>query len=144
SGGELHSFVVPAYGRSAHLRDCLASLRAQTRQSPIVVTSSTPYEGLEALVDEFNARLVLHSPNGGIGRDWNFALSQAGTRWATIAHQDDVYLPTFAARTLALIEKHAAARLAMTGYAELLGERTRAATPMLLIKRALLELGFIG
>ena len=142
----LHAFVVPAYGRSPHLRDCLASLRAQTVSSPIVIATSTPWDGLEAVAAEFDARLAVHSPNAGIGRDWNFALEQASTPWVTIAHQDDLYLPGFVERTLAVAARHEDAILVATGYAELLesdGVR-RDQSPMLAVKRLLMELGFLG
>ena len=151
--GATHCFVVPAYGDSPHLRACLDSLRAQTRRSPIVLCSSTPHAGLQALADEYGARLVLHSPNAGIGHDWNAALEQVlpqtGTEWATLAHQDDVYLPEFTRQTLAAAERHPQAVMVMTGYGELIGsgasgDRTRLLSPMLLVKRVLLELGFLG
>lgn len=139
-----HSFVVPAYGRSVHLRDCLQSLRAQTVASPIVIATSTPYEGMEALAAEFDARLCVHGPNGGIGRDWNFAVSQAQTDLVTIAHQDDIYLPRFAERSIAAARSVPDVSLVATGYGELVGARERFNTPMLLIKRVLLELAFLG
>lgn len=139
-----HTFVVPAYGRSPHLRDCLFSLQAQTRPSLVVVATPTPYEGLDALVAEYGAKLVVNPSGGGIGRDWNFALGQARTPWVTVAHQDDVYLPGFVATTMALADATPDATLVMTGYAELLGERERSNAPMLWIKRLLLELGFLG
>lgn len=139
-----HAFVVPAYGQSPHLRDCLDSLNRQTCRSPIIISTSTPYPGLDALAHEYGARLATHSPNAGIGRDWNFALSQAQAEWATIAHQDDVYLPTFAEETLAAAARHPDALMVMTGYGELVGEGTRSLTTMLGIKRLLLELGFWG
>lgn len=139
-----HTFVVPAYGRSPHLRECLESLRAQTLRSTIVISTSTPYAGLDALASEFGARLAMHTPNAGIGRDWNFAVAQADTPWVTIAHQDDIYLPRFAEATIGRAQSHADATLVLTGYGELLGDRKRTMTPPLLIKRALLELGFLG
>lgn len=91
-------------------------------------------------------QLTVHSPNAGIGRDWNFALAQVTTPWVTIAHQDDVYLPMFTERTLALAVRHDEAVLIATGYAELLGSegRRRNASPMLAIKRLLMEVGFLG
>lgn len=139
-----HTFVVPAYGRSPHLRDCLASLQAQTRRSSVVVTTSTPYEGLHDLVAGYGAALVVNPRGGGIGRDWNFALAQARTPWVTVAHQDDLYLPGFVQSTMALAETTPSATLILTGYAELAGEQVRAHTSMLWIKRLLLELGFLG
>ena len=139
-----HAFVIPAYGNSPHLRECLQSLQAQTRPSPIVVCTSTPYDGLESLVAAFGAKLVVHSPNAGIGHDWNMALENAGTEWVTLAHQDDVYLPRFAEDTLAVIERHPDARLVMTGYGELAAGRVRVLTPMLVVKRVLQEMAFLG
>lgn len=139
-----HTFVVPAYGQSPHLRDCLASLRGQTWPSPIVVSTSTPFAGLEALATEYGASLAIHPANVSIGNDWNHALSKVQTEWATIAHQDDIYLPTFAEKTLAVVAQHPHARLVLTGYGELIDERVRTQTAMLWIKRLLLELGFLG
>jgi glycosyltransferase involved in cell wall biosynthesis len=144
NGQHGHTFVVPAYGRSTHLRDCLASLAAQTRPSPVVVATSTPYEELEALVQSFGARMAVHTPSAGIGRDWNFALSQADTPWVTVAHQDDVYLPTFVETTQALAAAIPDATLLLTGYAELLDAKVRSASTMLWIKGLLLEFGFLG
>ena len=142
----MHAFVVPTYGYSPHLRDCLASLRAQTVPSEIVIATSTPWDGLEVVAAEFDARLAVHSPNAGIGRDWNFALEQASKPWVTIAHQDDLYLPVFVERTLAAAARHENAILVTTGYAELREPdgRCRSLSPMLAIKRLLMEFGFLG
>jgi len=139
-----HTFVVPAYGHSAHLRECLVSLRAQILPSRIVIATSTPFDGLEALAAEYDAGLAVHAPNVGIGRDWNFALAQAQTPWVTVAHQDDLYLPRFTERTLTLAASRPDVRLVMTDYGELVDGRQRTTTPMLMIKRLLLELGFLG
>jgi glycosyltransferase involved in cell wall biosynthesis len=140
----LHTFVVPAYGRSAHLRECLSSLRGQSAASNIVIATSTPYDGLEEVATEYGARLATHSPNAGIGHDWNFALAQADTPWVTLAHQDDLYLPKFLERTLEAVQAHPRAALVFTGYRELEGGTRRASSAMLAIKRVLLELGFLG
>lgn len=139
-----HSFVVPAYGDSPHLRACLDSLRAQTRPSSLVLSTSTPHVAVTALASEYGARLAVHYPSKGIGDDWNAALAQARTQWVTLAHQDDVYLPDFTERTLAAATGNRDALMVITGYGELLGTRPRLLSPMLAIKRALLELGFLG
>jgi glycosyltransferase involved in cell wall biosynthesis len=139
-----HTFVVPAYGHSPHLRDCLASLRSQTVPSRIVIATSTPFDGLEALAGEFGAGLASHAPNAGIGRDWNFALEQAQTPWVTLAHQDDLYLPEFTQRTMAITSSRPDIVLVLTDYGEWFDGRLRNTTPMLMIKRLLLELGFLG
>lgn len=140
----VHTFVVPAYGRSPFLRDCLQSLRAQTVASRLVVATSTPFDGIEALAAEYGATLAVHSPNAGIGKDWNFALAQAKTAWVTLAHQDDVYLPQFAARSLARAQRDLRTALVVTGYREMAAGDPRPPSPMLAVKRLLLELGFLG
>lgn len=142
-----HSFVVPAFGVSPHLEQCLDSLRSQTRSgSEVVVSTSTPSEALERMAAREGVRYHVHRRGGGIGRDWNAALDSASGDWVTIAHQDDVYLEDFVSATLDLVERHQDASLVMTGYAELLGDsdRVRDRTTMLRIKSLLLELGFLG
>lgn len=139
-----HTFVVPAFGCSPHLRECLASLYAQTHPSPIVIATSKPFEGLASLAEEHGAKLVMHTPNVGIGHDWNFALAQAQTPWVTIAHQDDVYLPDFTDKTMAFVTEKPNTILVMTDYGEWHDGRRRTTTAMLMIKRLLLELGFLG
>lgn len=96
SGAPRHCFVVAAYGRSPHLEACLESLQRQDLPSPVTVSTSTPFEGMEALVGAFGAELLVHSPNRGIGADWNHALRSAAGNLVTIVHQDDLYAPGFA------------------------------------------------
>ncbi|WP_157981390.1 glycosyltransferase family 2 protein [Cognatilysobacter tabacisoli] len=95
-----HSFVVPTYGRSPHLEACLASLAAQRVRSEVVVCTSTPFPELPSLCETFRARLVVHGPNAGIGRDWNAALAASESALVTIAHQDDLYGSGFVEETL--------------------------------------------
>ncbi|HEY4560966.1 MAG TPA: glycosyltransferase family 2 protein [Lysobacter sp.] len=95
-----HAFVVPAYGESPYLRDCLRSLAAQERPSDIVVATSTPFDGIAPLCDEVGARLVVHGPNRGIGPDWNAALAATQAPLVTVAHQDDLYHPRFSTAVL--------------------------------------------
>lgn len=140
----LHCFVVPAYGESPHLRQCLKSLRGQQLGSPIVVASSTATDNVARICGQLDVPLVRHSPNRGIAHDWNVALDSVDAEWVTIAHQDDVYLPSFTARTLEAIRRQTDAVLVFTGYRELLGGRVRGVTPPLRIKQGLIELALLG
>lgn len=97
-----HCFVVAAYGRSPHLKACLTSLSKQKSCSPVTISTSTPFEGMEALARDFGAKLSIHGPNRGIGADWNQALSVADADLVTIAHQDDLYEPAFAGEVTAV------------------------------------------
>lgn len=140
-----HSFVVPAYGLSPYLADCLASLKAQTlATSEIVVSTCTPSPELEALADSYGVRLAVHRGPGGIANDWNAALGQATGDWVTIAHQDDLYHPSFCERTLEALERTPGALMAFTDYEELAEDGPRPRSLLLKIKRVLLEIGFLG
>lgn len=77
------------------------SLAAQTKPSPIVVCTSTPFDDMDAVCGEFGALVVRHGPNRGIGSDWNQALGSVGSDLVTLAHQDDLYLPRFTEQLLA-------------------------------------------
>lgn len=140
-----HAFVVPAYGNSAHLRICLESLRGQdTPTSEIVVSTSTPHEGLLEICVEYGARLHTHTPNRGIAADWNEALNATRCELITLAHQDDIYLPGFLGGTLDAASRGDGVMLVFTGYREYSEEGVRAPSIALKMKRILVELAFLG
>lgn len=89
-----HTFVICAYGDSPYLEQCIVSLKEQVIESEIILYTSTPSSYIEKLC------LLHHIPiytgeGGSIGKDWNLALSFVTTPYATIAHQDDIYLPDY-------------------------------------------------
>ena len=139
-----HCFVVPAYGESPHLEACLRSLMKQSTRSPTVVCTSTPNIHIARIAERWGIPVLTNPVSGGIGSDWNFALESAPARWVTLAHQDDVYLPGFAERTVEALARHPDASLAFTGYREIEGIQQRSYSPLLRIKRLLLELAFVG
>ncbi len=114
-----HAFVVPAYGDSPYLAGCLASLKAQTRPGRILVATSTPSAHIEAEARVAGVDLVINPERRGIGADWNFALRASGAAYVTLAHQDDVYDPAFAATTRDLFERYPEGVLCFTGYREI-------------------------
>ena len=144
TGDDDHCFVVPAYGNSEHLDDCLRSLREQHRPARILIATSTPNAQITAAAGRYGLPVHVNEAGGGIGSDWNFALSVADARWVTLAHQDDVYLPNFSLRTLEAISSRPTATLAFCNYTELEGTQERSISTLLRIKRVLLELGFVG
>jgi hypothetical protein len=138
-----HAYVIPAYGRSPHLEACLASLRAQSG-SQVIVSTSTPFAGLEALAAAHGARLQVHGPNRGIGHDWNMALQAADAPLVTIAHQDDIYASGHAAAVSTAFARRPAAILAFTDYRELLDGEVRPRNRTMLVKTVQRELAFLG
>src|SRR5437763_141463 len=99
-----HAFVVMAYGDSPFLGNCLGSLRAQSVRSEILVTTSTPSAYIDQMAARHGAALIVNGEKAGIAADWNFALSAPEARRVTLAHQDDVYFPRFAERSVGLLD----------------------------------------
>lgn len=117
-----HSFVVAAYGRSRYLEDCLRSLDAQQLRSPIIISTSTPFEGLQQLAERYQARLHIHDDRRGIGADWNAALTSTDSSLVTIVHQDDLYLPRFSATVVAAHARHPDVALSFCGAREIFAD----------------------
>jgi glycosyltransferase involved in cell wall biosynthesis len=130
-----HVFVALAYGNSPFLPDCLRSLRAQRVQSRIVVATSTPSDDIARAAHGAGAELLVNPQRRGIGADWNFALRAARARLVTLAHQDDIYHPDFAGRTLALFQRHTGEPLCFTGYREITDEGTPRHSKTTAVKR---------
>lgn len=142
---EEHIFVVAAYGKSPYLEDCLRSLSTQSRPSPIIISTSTPFDGLDELASRYKAGLHVHGPNHGIGADWNQALSIADAALITIAHQDDVYGPEFSARAVHAHRVCPGAAYSFCDAGEIFSDGSqRKATRNQLVKRLLVGAAFTG
>jgi glycosyltransferase involved in cell wall biosynthesis len=114
-----HAFVVLAYRESPFLPGCLASLKAQTSRSRIVVATSTPCDHIARAAADAGAVLAVNPERRDIAGDWNFGLTRAqSARFVTLAHQDDIYQPTFLAETLEAFAGDEAV-LCFTGYQEI-------------------------
>ncbi len=114
-----HCFVALAYGDSPFLAGCLEHLRAQTRPSRIVVSTSTPSPFVRRIAADAGVRLFVNPERRGIGADWNFALRISGARHVTLAHQDDIYYAQFLERTLDLFARRPEGEVAFTGAREI-------------------------
>ena len=86
----LHTFVILAYEKSPHLRNCIESIKNQTYPSNIILATTTPNSFISNLAQKYQLHLA-SSKHINIGSDFDFALHQANTPLVTIAHQDDVY-----------------------------------------------------
>ena len=112
-----HTWVICAYGESEFLEACILSLRAQTIRSKIICYSSTPLDSIRQLCQTYEIPFYTKE-GGGIGKDWNNALSFVDTQFATIAHQDDYYEPTYLEAVLQKIEQSKDVLIAYTDYFE--------------------------
>lgn len=133
-----HSFAVMAYKDSPYLTECLDSLKNQSTESRIYISTSTPSSYIEEIAERYNAEIYITAPNQGIASDWNFALKQAKTKYVTLAHQDDLYLMDYTKECLAAAEKNKDTLICFTGYAEMLDQEVRSKTLLLNVKRLML------
>jgi hypothetical protein len=114
-----HAFVVMAYGESPFLGACLRSVTGQSCPAPVVVTTSTPSPFIAAAADAAGVPVIVNAVAAGIASDWNFALAATDARRVTLAHQDDLYEPAFAERTLESMMQTPEATACFTGYQEI-------------------------
>ena len=113
-----HTWALCAYGESPYLEECIRSLERQTVRSRILISTSTPSPWLRDMAEKHGIPLYSHE-GGGIGRDWNAAYDLTETKLVTIAHQDDLYEPEYAARMLEYLNRAKDPILFFTDYAEL-------------------------
>jgi glycosyltransferase involved in cell wall biosynthesis len=132
-----HTFVIPAYKQSAYLELCIKSLLAQTVKSDIILTTSTPSAYLEDIALSYNLPYFINLKSEGIAGDWNFALAKADTQYVTIAHQDDIYRPSYTETVISAMDGHGVS-IAFTAYADLIENTPRIRSINALVKKLLL------
>jgi glycosyltransferase involved in cell wall biosynthesis len=121
-----HSFIIPAYGDSPYLEQCIHSLVHQSVKSSIIITTSTPSKFISDAAQKYQIEVLINSEgNNGIGNDWNFAYSQAKTPLVTLAHQDELYHPEFTETVINYNNRiaHKEAIILFTDYQEMIGDK---------------------
>ncbi len=132
-----HTFVICAYKESEYLEECILSLKNQTVESRIIMETSTPNDYIVNLARKYGISLFVN-PNGGITQDWNFGLSHVETKFATVAHQDDIYEPEYAESILGKMTEAKQPLIAFSDYSELRDGQKVHNTTILKIKRLML------
>jgi len=132
-----HSFAVMAYKNSPYLPDCLDSLKSQTIKSEIYITTSTPSAYINEIAKRYGVEVFVTDAGRGIAHDWNFSLSMAKTKYVTLTHQDDLYHSKYAELCTKASEKFNDTLICFTGYSELIDDKERKNTLMLISKRIL-------
>ncbi len=133
-----HTFVIPVFGESEYLRDCIKSLKKQTVPSNIILTSANETEFLKNISKEFNVPYYINKDGNQIGKDWNYALEKADTDLVTIAHQDDVYLNNYLEQILSKVESNPDSVIYFTDYHEIRDDKVVRDNLNLKIKKLLL------
>lgn len=120
----LHTFSVLAYRESPYLEDCIQSALAQEYPSKVVIATSTPNQHIKNLAKKYNLPLKVNDKKAGIGADFDFALQAGETELVTIAHQDDIYDPSYSQAMVQAYQKHPNSLVIFPDYYELRnGER---------------------
>lgn len=133
-----HTFAICAYKESPFLEECIQSLKSQTVSTGILLVTATPNAYIQDLAGKYGIPVYINTGETGITQDWNFALSKVKTRYATIAHQDDVYEPDYTKRILDRLDRERNPIIAFSDYCELRNGRKVHDTSMLKIKRVML------
>lgn len=133
-----HTFVICAYKTSSYLEECIKSLKKQTLQSNIILYSSTPSNHIEDLAKSYDIPFYT-SKGGGIGKDWNNALSFVKTKYATIAHQDDIYYEDYLKSIMNSLKKNEKSLIAFSDYEEWKNGNTIPPNSNLRIKHLMLK-----
>lgn len=133
-----HTFVICAYGKSPFLEECILSVKGSCNESYILMTTSTDSDYIREVCKKYDIPIFINTGESSITRDWNFALSKVETRYATIAHQDDIYAKNFAKIVVDKMEESKHPLIAFTDYFEIKNGSKVINSTMLKIKRAML------
>lgn len=136
-----HTFALCAYKESPFLEECVKSLLAGTHKSRVFISTSTPNEHIKGIAEKYGLELFINEGEAGITGDWNFACSNAHTKYVTIAHQDDVYEPDYAEKLIYKMEKAKNPIIGFTEYFEVRNGERVYKNKLLKIKR-LMNIGF--
>lgn len=108
---------------------------AQTVSSRIVISTSTPNQLIDCIAHRYRIPCYINEGEKGIAGDWNYGLSLADTPYVTIAHQDDIYEPTYTAEILKKAQSSKHPLILFTDYFEIRNEQRVWNAPLLRTKR---------
>lgn len=132
----LHTFVISAWQESPFIEDALKSLLNQNYKSEIIVATSSPNDFLKGLCEKYSVKYVINPDAymAGAQINWSFAYAQARTKYVTLAHQDDIYLPDYSEKMVAAAEHHPDVLIAFSRCANLRNGKRKYFDLLLLIK----------
>ena len=134
-----HSFVVLAYKESPYLEICIRSVLHQSKESRVVIATSTPNSYIQKYADKYGLEIVVNPQAGeGIGCDFDFARQCVDSILVTVAHQDDIYDSGYASSVVKNYEKYKDALILFSDYYEIRGKQKVYSNINLKIKRLLL------
>ena len=116
--GRDFTFVICAYGECPYLEEAVRSLKRQTVQAKILLSTSTPNDFVRDICAKHDIELRIN-PEGGQIRDYNFAMAQADTDLVMLMHQDEVLSRYFVEEVLKGLNSVKRPIIAFTDYIEM-------------------------
>ena len=116
--------MVPAYGESPYLCECLDSLKSQSIPVDVLIVTSTPNKAIKLAALRYGLPVLVNPKGGTIANDWNFALKQGQSHLLILAHQDDIYHSDFAKCTFDFFARHQNCAIAFTDSNELINNQS--------------------
>ena len=133
-----HAFAVCAYKESPFLEPCIESLLAQEMPGRILIATATDNARIRAAAEKYGIPLLDNPAGPGIAGDWNYALSCAEADFVTLAHQDDIYEPSYSREAVRALEAAARPLLFFSDYYEIRDGEKETDNRNLRVKRRLL------
>ena len=133
-----HSFVICAFKESPFLEKCIQSIMGQTVKSKVILITATPNPYISQIAENYKIESVINHGETGMVQDWNFAYTQAKTKYVTLAHQDDVYSKNYTEEIIKYMEGARHPLIAFTDYYEIRNNKIIKNNKMLQIKRIML------
>ncbi len=134
----LHTFVVLAYKESKYLEECIKSVLNQSVKTNVVIATSTPNDYIDSIAKKYNLEVIINKKRKGIGYDFDFAKNAAKTDLVTVAHQDDIYDPTYAEEMIKAYNNQPKSIIIFPDYYEIKSKGKVYKNTNLRIKRVLL------
>lgn len=133
-----HTFVICAYKESPYLEKCIQSVINQTEKSNILISTSTPNEYIKRMARKYNLHLVINNGVGDEADNFNFAYSQAQSKYVTLCHQDDYYSKDYLQYIERAEKRHKNSIIFFTDYFEDRNNHIVKINLLLMIKRIML------
>ncbi len=105
-----------------------------------MITTSTPSSFLFDIARKYDIEIIINENGDSIAKDWNFAYKSCQTKYLTLAHQDDIYLPGYTEHCLEYAERpgNRDNLIVFTNYKEFEVDKPVKTHSVLMIKRMLL------
>lgn len=132
------SFVICAYKKSPYLEECIKSLLNQEEKCKISIATSTPNELIKKMAKKYKLELYINENSNGYYDDFLFAYNKCNTKYVTLCHQDDIYMPNFSKEIIKKIERNTDDILLLfSNYYDYKLEKIIKHSKLLLVKRIL-------